>query len=104
MLSYLWRILSKSSDDGAKQSISKFMDDEPPSIVNDALIRNFRSHPDQQLPAGWFNLCLSHCLKTHWPDVDDATAVCWLREYIGVKHGAQGFDWSYSAAKRVALE
>lgn len=104
MISWLLKIWSRSADAGVKQSVSTFMEDELPGIVNDALIRNFKSRPDQQLPAGWFDMCLAYCLQKHWPDIDEMTAIQWLREYIGVKHGAKGYDWSYSAAEVVALE
>lgn len=96
--------MRRRAEKAARNAIFEKVEADLPNIVHGRLVENFRAQPDQQLPAGWFDLCLAHCLKQHWPDVDDDTAVRWLREYIGVKHGTRGYDWSYSAAEAVANE
>lgn len=51
-----------------------------------------------------FDWALVIALKRYWPDVGNRTAIRWLREYIGVPFGTEGYDWTVSAANTVARE
>ncbi|MBS0257223.1 MAG: hypothetical protein JSR13_05845 [Proteobacteria bacterium] len=104
MRSFFRSIAEKWAARGARAAVDKFSKDTLPSLVEGALIKNFKASPNSYLPEGWFNLCLAYCLKTHWPDVDEKTAIRWLREYIGVRHGSPGYEWTYASAEIVASE
>ena len=43
-------------------------------------------------------------LREKWPDVPKQEAVRWLREYIEVPFGHEGYAWTPSAAKLIANE
>jgi hypothetical protein len=94
----------KHAEDGIQQAVDQFSKETLPGLVEDALIKNFKDNPDRRLQEGWFNLSLARCLQVHWPDIDDQTAIRWLREYIGARYGNPRYRWTYSAAEAVAYE
>lgn len=101
----LFRALAKRwAREGVEQAVEKFSKKTLPGLVEDALIKNFKADPSRKLEEGWFNLSLAHCLKQHWPDIDQATAIRWLRAYIGVRYGDPLYDWTFSSAQTVARE
>jgi hypothetical protein len=83
-----------------KRSIADMVDD----AVASAVIKSVTCDPDRQLSDVGFKWACFIAMKRHWPDVTFQQAVDWLLEYIGVKVGTDGYDWSYSAAKRIAKE
>lgn len=71
-----------------------------------ALIKSLEKADRGNIPLteSGFNWALAISLKKHWPDIDTPTAVKWLREYLDVPHGADGYDWTVSAAREIAAQ
>ena len=75
-----------------------------PAIIEDVLAERFKNRPNDNLSEVGFNWALALSLRALWPDVRNAEAVRWLREYIEAPYGDPGYDWSPSAAKVIAQE
>jgi len=83
-----------------KRSLADMVDD----AVASAVVKSVTGDPDRQLSDVGFKWGCFIAMKQHWPDVTFQQAVDWLLEYIGVKIGTDGYDWSYAAAQCLAKE
>lgn len=87
-----------------QSEIERQIDKRLPSLIEEILAERFKTRPDYPLSEVGFNWALALSLRAMWPDVSNAEAVRWLREYIEVPYGTAGYDWSASADKLVAYE
>jgi hypothetical protein len=98
------QVLKQSIPAMERSEIDRQLDQRLPSIIEDILADRFKNRPDNPLSEVGFNWALALSLRALWPNVTNAEAVRWLREYIDTPHGAAGYDWTPSAAKLIAYE
>lgn len=104
MTGVLRRILRSHVEKTVGETIMKVLDDRIPFLIEEILAERFKTRPNDPLSEVGFNWALALSLRLFWPDVSNAEAVRWLREYIEVPYGTAGHDWTASAAKLVASE
>lgn len=98
------RLLRKLVAESVPKAIQKVLDERLPSLIEEIMEKKFRENPDMPLSEVGFNWALYLALKKHWADIDGASAVKWLREYIDVPYGHPDYFWTPAAANLIASE
>jgi hypothetical protein len=101
MLNWLFR---RKIEESVSVAIAQAIDRRLPAIIEDILADRFKNRPDDPLSEVGFNWAFALSLREFWPDVSNADAVRFLREYIEVPYGTDGYDWTPSAARLIATE
>jgi hypothetical protein len=98
------KVLERELPAIVRSAFEKELEKRLPGLIEEVLSERFKNRPNDPLNEVGFNWALALSLRELWPDVPNHEAVRWLREYIEVPFGHDGYDWTPAAAKSVAHE
>lgn len=96
--------LSGKISDMVRTTINRELDRVLPGLVVGHLKKRFKDEPNKPLSAVGFTWAFALEIQRWWPNVPHKTAAEWLREYLDVPFGSDGYIWTAAAAEELARE
>jgi hypothetical protein len=96
--------LRKAVKDAVEKTVRSELDRVLPGMTEAYMKKRFKDRPNEPLSPIGFTWAFVFELERWWKGVPRKEAAKWLREYMDVPIGTEGYIWTAAAAEELARE